>query len=75
MMNGEGLLECPFCSGDALITNSQKEYAVECQDCGCNTGWWLRSDTAVKSWNTRAGHLFTEQDYKDMNEERKNDYD
>ena len=77
MMNGEGLLECPFC-GVASAYNDfchrRSMYSVRCGDCDCATGEWLHQEGAVKLWNTRAGHLFTEQDYKDMNDERKNDY-
>lgn len=75
MMNGEGLLECPFCSraDDVFVVDSTLFY-VACGECESTSGHWCSRESAIRYWNTRAGHLFTEQDYKDMNEERKNDW-
>lgn len=78
MMNDEGLLECPGCGCmDAMVMghdDSTIEYRVECQICGTKTSGYLYRDNAVALWNTRAGHLWTQQDFKDMSEEQKNDW-
>lgn len=78
MMNDDGLLECAHCSSQETYTAERPgypvEFYVECGKCECKTADYLVDKHAIRSWNTRAGHLFTEQDYKDMSEERKNDW-
>ena len=65
------LLPCPFCGGEAVITDcvyhlkcedggvyDKKGWTVGCRTVGCR-GWFNRSINteaeAVKAWNTRAG--------------------
>lgn len=65
MMNDDGLLECPFCGdGNSMQTNDGKWHFVVCQDCGGRTDDWMDAATAVALWNTRGGHLYTAEDYK-----------
>lgn len=73
MMNDEGLLECPFC-GDSgsFIEKIGVDYSVACNKCGCCTIEWTKPESAIKAWNTRNGHLWTRQDFKDAAWERKN---
>lgn len=56
-MSEEKLLPCPMCGGKAIKTafswgNICDEYTVKCTECGVGTKV-LKSDEAVKSWNTR----------------------
>lgn len=72
MMNDEGLLECPFC-GDthAYIDNDGPgAFYVACSQCGCGTDEWPHQASAVKSWNTRNGHLYTAEDFNQAAQER-----
>lgn len=51
------LKPCPFCGGKAVKTafswgNICDEYTVKCTECGVGTKV-LKSDEAVKAWNTR----------------------
>lgn len=65
MMNDDGLLGCPFCGGvNPYLEKTGNDYFVACSQCGCGTDEWLQSESAVKSWNTRNGHLYTADDYK-----------
>ena len=71
MMNEEGLLECPFCGGnDAYIDKNTNGHYVACSQCGCGTDEWPNQASAVKSWNTRNGHLYTRDDFNQAAEER-----
>ena len=71
MMNDEGLLECPFCgSNDAYNDKNIHGYYVACSQCGCGTDEWLHQASAVKSWNTRGGHIYTAEDFNQAAEER-----
>lgn len=72
MMNDEGLLECPFCkSNTPSAFKDEGWHFVVCQDCGSRTEDWRQQEEAVKKWNTRGGHLYTADDYKQDAEERK----
>lgn len=67
LMNDEKLLECPFCGSDYVYPDSDlegKRHAVLCGNCGCQTDGWVKPSLAMKSWNTRNGHLYTADDYK-----------
>lgn len=77
MMNDDGLLECAHCgeldgvmAGERLIGDSIYSH-VMCASCGIETGARLYMSNAVKVWNTRNGHLYTADDYKQDAEERK----
>lgn len=71
IMNDEGVLECPLCT--ATISHVDKcadGFVVECYECGCRTGNYRTLDGAIEQWNTRAGHLYTPEDYKQAGQER-----
>ena len=73
MMNDEGLLECPFCGANIAYKDydeSRMMHTVSCGDCGCGTDEWLHEEGAVKSWNTRNGHLYTAEDFNQAAQER-----
>lgn len=74
MMNDEGLLECPFCGGSPYEDSNEYDYSigyyVACSQCGCGTDEWPHQASAVKSWNTRNGHLYTADDFNQAAEER-----
>jgi hypothetical protein len=73
MMNDDGLLECPFCgSNEAYKDNSYGGYYVACPQCGCGTDGRFKLSLVVKLWNTRNGHLYTADDYKQDAMERAN---
>lgn len=73
MMNEEGLLECPFCGGSPYEDSNEYDYSigyyVACKQCGCGTDEWPRQASAVKSWNTRGGFVYSNADYEDINDE------
>lgn len=70
-MNDEGLLECPLCdSSDSFLECDSGLWRVACGNCECFTGDRLNKLSAVKAWNTRKGHLWTVDDFKQMNAER-----
>lgn len=73
MMNDEGLLECPFCGlVNSVVTAKDRPYFfVECLSCGANGASALSLDSANRLWNTRNGHLYTADDYKQDAEERR----
>lgn len=68
MMNDIGLLECPFCGQlkDVFIYRmpTYGNYRVACGECETESGMHYSNDDAVKAWNTRNGHLYTADDYK-----------
>ncbi len=51
------LLPCPFCGGEAYLTNerpkSRKIWAVYCGKCESGTDNLLREDDAICMWNKR----------------------
>lgn len=72
MMSGNGLLECHDCGGlNVLPCAKASGWIIECNECGKKGDEYLRLCTAVKSWNTRNGHLYTADDYKQDAMERK----
>lgn len=72
MMGSNGLLECHDCGSlDVSSCVKGSVWIIECNDCGKKGGEYLRLCTAVKSWNTRHGHLYTADDYKQDALERK----
>lgn len=65
MMGSNGLLECHKCGSlDVYACVKGSAWIIECNDCGKNGGEYLRLCTAVRSWNTRGGQLYTVEDYK-----------
>ncbi|UVX30600.1 Lar-like restriction alleviation protein [Klebsiella phage VLCpiS13b] len=65
MMNDEKLLECPFCGSlEVYLFDELVLSHVFCSSCGSRTDDDLDASMAVKSWNTRNGHLYTADDYK-----------
>lgn len=73
MMNDDGLLGCPFCGGiKPHLEKTGNDYFVACEKCGCGTDEWLKPESAINAWNTRNGHLWTKQDFKDAAWERQN---
>lgn len=59
------LLPCPFCGGEPVLLTAQRRYefcaAVECQDCGANTGpassslmFESQEKQVIEKWNSRA---------------------
>ena len=73
MMNDDGLLECPFCNSEnSMLINDDKWHFVTCHDCGWRTDDWMNAATAISMWNTRNGHLYTADDYKQDAMERAN---
>lgn len=72
IMNNEKLLECPFCGRDDVrMERDGRAWFVTCAHCEVSTGEYLNKTHAEKAWNTRAGHLYTADDYKQDSEERK----
>nr|DAF78384.1 MAG TPA: restriction alleviation protein [Caudoviricetes sp.] len=75
MMNDDGLLECPFCNSNDVYPDSDlegKKHFIWCGNCGCGTGVRPNKSSAVRKWNTRNGHLYTADDYKQDALERAN---
>lgn len=71
MMNGEGLLKCPFCSSlEVYLSDELVLSHVYCSSCNVRTDDYLVASSAVKSWNTRGGHLYTTEDFNQSAEER-----
>lgn len=74
MMNEDGLLDCPFCGGNPYEDSNEYDYSigysVACSQCGCGTDEWPHQASAVKSWNTRNGHLYTADEFNQAAEER-----
>lgn len=64
--NSGGLLDCPFCGCNEVgVASDDDGWAyIECRDCYCRTDGF-RSPTLMRNvWNTRNGHLYTAEDYK-----------
>lgn len=73
IMGSNGLLECHDCGSlDISPCVKGSVWIIECNDCGNKGDEYLRLCTAVKSWNTRNGHLYTVDDYKQDAMERAN---
>ena len=71
-MNDDGLLECPFCGSlNVDLFHELASSHVLCSSCYSRTDDYFDASMAVKSWNTRTGHLYTADDYKQDAEERK----
>lgn len=71
MMNDEGLLERPFCGGNEVyLIVDLVLVSVECECCCASSGEWCSSETAIRHWNTRNGHLYTTNDFNQSAEER-----
>lgn len=71
MMNGEGLLECPFCSSSYVYCFEYEDgWHAECNQCDSQSGAFLNKKHAVKAWNRRNGHPYTPEDYKQEGHER-----
>lgn len=65
MMGSNGLLECHDCGSiDVSPCVNGSVWIIECNDCGKKGDEYLRLCTAVRSWNTRDGCLYTVNDYK-----------
>lgn len=72
MMGSNGLLECRACGSlDVFRCAKSSGWVIECDECGKKGDKHLRICTAVREWNTRNGHLYTADDYKQDAEERK----
>lgn len=74
MMNDNGLLECPFCNeiSVGVATDEDGWQYIECSDCYCRTDGFRNTKLMVERWNTRNGHLYTADDYKQDAMERAN---
>lgn len=55
--NGDGLLSCPFCGGEAELYSTVPTYdsfwSCICRDCGASTSFGSEAE-AITAWNTRA---------------------
>ena len=47
------LKPCPFCGSDAMITEFNDSYYVECESCCATTGECVTIREAAESWNRR----------------------
>lgn len=74
MMNDEGLLECAHCSSLNVGVDSDDDgwAYIECHDCMIRTDGYRNPVLMWSVWNTRNGHLWTKQDFKDAAWERQN---
>lgn len=71
MMNDEMLLECPFCGSlEVYLSDELVLSHVYCSSCNVRTDDYLVASSAVKSWNTRGGHLYTADDFNQAAKER-----
>lgn len=71
MMNDEGLLECPFCGSlEVYLLDELVLSHVSCSSCDARTDDHFDASMAVKSWNTRNGHVYTADDFNQAVEER-----
>lgn len=72
MMNDDGLLECAHCgSMDISIgTDDDGWRYIECGECEIRTAEYRNDKLMRNRWNTRNGHLYTADDYKQDATER-----
>lgn len=51
------LRHCPFCRGDADITDTMPggQYWIRCDDCGASAEGDRNPRTAIANWNRREG--------------------
>ncbi len=54
------LKPCPFCGRKARVEQEEQEiptdeewYRVICDHCGGNSGWLMRPEAAIATWNAR----------------------
>lgn len=55
-MGGVKLKPCPFCGGEAKITQAcvmQPLFCVHCVDCDTSGGHYFTEEDAIEAWNTR----------------------
>ena len=51
----DALYACPFCGGEALLTNAMGEAWVKCKICNASSGMRGNVNQAIAAWNIRAG--------------------
>lgn len=52
----EKLKPCPFCGGEAELTNVAiipNAITVRCKECNCNVNWFCKEQEAIEAWNRR----------------------
>ena len=71
MMNDDGLLECAHCGEVEGVVIGERHFGgctichyVVCTTCGIGTSDIIGMHRAIKRWNTRNGHLYTDDDYR-----------
>lgn len=76
MMNNSGFLNCPFCGCNdvGIATDEDGWEYIECGDCYSRTDAFRNRKLMTEKWNTRDGHLYTADDYKQDAEERKHGF-
>lgn len=48
------ILPCPLCAGEAYFVDIRDGGGViQCECCGCETGWAENEEQAIKAWNRR----------------------
>lgn len=74
MMSSEGLLECAHCASMNVGIESDDDGwdYIECHDCMIRTDGYRNGPLMRSVWNTRGGHPYTAQDFKDAAWERQN---
>lgn len=72
MMNDDGLLECAHCTSMNVSIECDDEgwSFIECHDCMIRTDGYRNGHSMRAAWNTRAGHLYTPEDFKQAGQER-----
>lgn len=49
-----GLRPCPFCGGDAYVSDDGVAmYMGHCAECNAELGWFASEETAIERWNRR----------------------
>lgn len=62
----EPLKPCPFCGGEARISDYKTEYdtdsfwAVECSNCYAKSDTRIYDEQSIEAWNTRADDKYNE---------------